>query len=881
MNLFRRCITALVAAVVIVTFHNCSKKKEFPPVDKLAVKWELVTNFTDSADVFNAKFVITNNSDRALMSHWKLFFNMAPRPILKNREPQPALVQHLNGDWYQLSPEHDFVLDAGKTVEVSYRGTEAVIKNTDRPLGLYFVFYDGDEEKQIAEVSDYTFSSFSSPDQINRKKDDEQPVPTPDWLYAEYQKVAQAPARLVSPIVPTPARLTPATGYFEINGTTRIIYDTIFSNEAKFLQARIAESNGLKISLSTLATEQKRKAGVANNTIVLQFDKSFSNDSPEAYRLSITPRQVLITARDAAGAFYGAQSLRMLFPLEALKTKSTVLRVPAMTVEDAPRFNFRSVQVDVSRNFQTKESIMRMIDLFALYKINHFLLYTTEDEGWRLEIKDLPELTDVGAQRHHTKSMHDAALHPAYGSGPFAKKEGSYGHGYYTREDFIEILRYAHERHVTIIPEVNFPGHARAAIKAMEARYERLMKEGKKEEAEEYRLIDPDDQSVYLSAQGYKDNVVCVARESVFHFYEKVVDEITAMYKEAGLTLEVFHTGGDEVAEGAWTKSPMATALLKQHPEIKDPKNLQMWFFKELVKRLKSRNLELHGWEEVALVKGSDGKYHPNNELASEHIVPYIWNNLFDHDLSYRLANAGFKIVLCNVSNFYFDLAYDKDPNEAGLYWAGFVNEKNAWTFAPFDLTKTTTRDAMGRPLNLVYESSGDGKHEVVIERLRKEAQSNVIGVEAQLWSETVKGREMMEYYVLPKLMGFSESAWAQPRVWETIEQKGSRDQEIERGWSAFATGLGQRELPRLSYLNGGYNYRVPVPGAIVDKGVLKANTAYPGLEIRYTLDGTEPTRDSPLYTHEIPVTAAVKLRCFDSAGKGSRSISLNASRAE
>jgi len=179
------------------------------------------------------------------------------------------------------------------------------------------------------------------------------------------------------------------------------------------------------------------------------------------------------------------------------------------------------LHMDVSRNFQTKETILRFLDLLAFYKVNHFLFYTTEDEGWRLEIDGLPELTQVGAQRQHTSGKDTPVLHPAYGSGPNANADGKYGSGYYTKADFIEILKYANERHIKVIPEVNLPGHARAAIKAMEARYERLMKEGKTAEANEYRLIDPNDKSEYLSAQGYRDNVVCVGQESTYHFLRK------------------------------------------------------------------------------------------------------------------------------------------------------------------------------------------------------------------------------------------------------------------------------------------------------------------------------------------------------------------------
>jgi hexosaminidase len=401
----------------------------------------------------------------------------------------------------------------------------------------------------------------------------------------------------------------------------------------------------------------------------------------------------------------------------------------------------------------------------------------------------------------------------------------------------------------------------------MEARYQRLMKEGKKEEAEQYRLIDPDDKSEYVSAQGYTDNIVSVARESTYRFYEKVVDEIAAMYSEAGLQMDVFHTGGDEVPEGSWTKSPMAAELLAKNPDIKDPKNLQAYFFRELLKRLEKRNLQIHGWEEVALLKNAEGKYVPNPEFAGKNVVPYIWNNLFDFDLGYRLANAGYPVVLCNVSNFYFDLAYNKDPKEPGLYWAGFVDTRHAWTFAPFNMFITTPKTSMGRELKA---SDFEGR-----ERLKQEARKNILGVEAQLWSETIKGQEMMEYYMLPKLVGFAESAWSAERAWENIADKDKRDALLNKGWNVFANTLAQKELPRLSYLNGGYQYRIPLPGATISGGKLQANTELPGLVIRYTTDGTEPTEQSPVYTAPVPVNGVVMLKSFDAAGRSSRAVKV------
>ena len=160
--------------------------------------------------------------------------------------------------------------------------------------------------------------------------------------------------------------------------------------------------------------------------------------------------------------------------------------------------------------------------------------------------------------------------------------------------------------------------------------------------------------------------------------------------------------------------------------------------------------------------------------------------------------------------------------------------------------------------------------------RLKPEARKNILGLEAQLWSETIKGRDMIEYYMLPKLMGFAESAWAQERSWETIEDPGMRQEAIQEEWNVFANTLGQQELPRLSYLNDGYNYRVPSPGGIVRQGVLYANTSFPGLTMRYTTDGIQSGDSASVYTGAVNVSGPVLLQVVDPSGRTSRPVQLN-----
>ncbi|MCE7061824.1 family 20 glycosylhydrolase [Dyadobacter sp. CY343] len=850
--------------MIVVLLASCGKSGEISKeqAEKIGVSWKLVSNFIEPDGSFEAKFTIRNGSDITLdATNWKLFFNMSPRPIQSNKTPQPATVEHINGDWYRMVAGKDFKLSSGDSVTVTYIGTEGVIKETDAPLGLYFVFYDNEgKEKDIVQVADYTIEPFTEKEQILRGKRDLLPVPTAATRYEHNLAFTTLGADQLLKVIPSPVKVTSSAGTLTLSGETQVFYQDGLENEAKFLIGKLKALTGTDLPI---------QAGLPKNTsasapvIVLKTGAVNVNGiSKEAYKLGVDAAGVTITGSDPAGVFYAVQSLLQLAPVESYQKVQPSVVLGYVQIEDAPRFHFRSMHLDVGRNFQTKETVKRVLDLLASYKVNHFLFYTAEDEGWRVEIDGLPELTEVGAQRQHTSGMNAPAIHPAYGSGPKAYDKDKFGSGFYTKADFVEILKYAKERHIKVIPEVNFPGHAMAAIKSMEARYERLMKEGKEKEANEYRLIDPADKSVYLSAQAYKNNVVDISRESTYHFYEKVVDEFAKMYKQAGLTMDIFHTGGDEVAEGVWTKSPNVAKLMQEHPEIKEYRNLQTYFFRQLLPRLEKRNLKVHGWEEVALTKTAQGAYLANPEFVGRPVVPYIWNNVYDVDLGNRMANAGYQVVLCNVTNFYFDMSYSNDPKDPGLYWGGFVDTWDNWAFAPFNMFKTTEVNAMGKPMKEEFV----GK-----EALKPAARKNVLGIEAQLWCETVKGRDVMEFQILPKLLGFSESAWAAERKWEFVDDDAARKKMMLEGWNVFANTIAQKALPKWSYINGGYNYRVPMPGAIVENGLLKANVELPGLMIRYTTDGSEPTAKSPLYEAPAKVSGTVKLKSFDVAGKSSR----------
>ncbi len=836
-----------------------------PRSSELEVKWELVTNMYQGKNQVLAAFTIYNKSKMTFRNKgWAMFFSQLPPTPIVEDSVRVAKVVHINGDWFKLIPSEGFLLKPGDSIRINYCGTGFNIKKTDAALGMYFVFYDSnDKEIAIVPVGKQIIGEFKRPEQLKRTANDESIVPTAESRYYDNLPLQLLPSGQQQLIVPAPNYMKSGSNLISIDNSWTIYYEDGLKMEAEYL--------GKKLKTLTERDFIIKMGEPSKFPAFMLKIGSQGLNKQEAYELTLDSKKGLILeGYDAAGVFYGIQSFLASLPVEYLKFSNPQLKTNSLQITDAPRFHYRGLHFDMSRNFQSKETILKMLDIMAFYKLNHFLFYFMEDEGWRVQIPGLPELTDIGSRRKHGK-LSDPSLHPSYGSGPFSDEKGGYGSGYFTSEEFVEMLKFAKERHITVIPVVNFPAHVRSAIKSMEFRYQKFMKEGKVAEANEYRLIDPDDTSGYISAQGYHDNVVCVGRESVYHFYDTAVKGIKQLYDKAGVPIDIFHSGGDEVAAGCWNGSPMVKKLLADHPEIKpDDKSLQAYCFRRISEILKKNGVkDIGGWEEAALVYDANGKPIPNPEFVGKGLLPYLWNNMEGaEDLGYKLANAGYKVILCDVSNFYLDFPYDKDPVEPGNYWAGFLETKQFYAFAPFDLFKTTTKTAMGRTI--------DTEKEYVDKvRLRADARQNILGVQAQIWSETIKGPEMLEYYYLPRLIAFSETAWSPERKWESIENKAQREKQLTKDWNKLANALAAKELPRLTYLNGGYNYRVPMPGAIIKDGLFFANVEFPGLEIRYTTDRTEPTAQSQLYSIPIKISGTVKLKSFVKGGKFSRTTKI------
>jgi hexosaminidase len=842
---------SLLAIPLVLGSAACGGQQVEPALD-VSIAWNLETNFVDGGG-HRATFRIRNDSDIELTDdNWALYWSMAPREVDQASITAPVTIEWISGDFYRMQPADGFLLPPGGEITITYRGGWAVIKESDAPVGVYMVLESADGSAQPYPIEDYVILPFEGPEQINRGADDLEPIPTAGWLFDEYATIGALPEDQVQLVVPRPQSLTRGPGAVEIDASLRVYYEPELQSEAAMLATFL--DGILEGSVAAAEAEGAMEGGI--------HLRSRDVDVPGSYTLTASPDGVVI-AGDRSGVFYGTQSLRALIPGDAYGGEQQAVSIPAVEITDAPAFPYRGMFLDVGRNFHSATTVKRLLDAMAFYKLNMLHINLSQDEGWRIEIEELPELTQIGGFRGHT--LDDAEyLHPSYGSGPFPDPNVSAGSGFYSREEYIDLLRYAAARHITVIPEINVPGHSRAAVKAMEARYRRLMDEGRSEEAERYRLIDPADESTYRSAQWYTDNVINVCRESSYTFIATVIDAMIALHEEAGVPLQVYHAGGDEVPQGAWAGSPMCATYLQEHPEIDNPQNLQKAYFAWIADYLTDKGIRVAGWEEIAMNFRADRTWAPNEEFAAAKAIPYVWNSLWGaEDLGNRLANAGYEVVLCNVTNFYFDLAYNKDPREPGLYWGGFINTTDAFEFVPYNLLRSVRADPGGR---LYTDADFVGK-----ERLTEAGRANVLGLQGQLWSETLRGQDRLEYYYLPKMLALAERAWYGQADWGEIADRRERDAAIDVAWNAFANALGVREFARLDRMNGGYNYRLAPPGATVENGRLVANTAYPGMTVRYTTDGSDPTAASPLYSGPVDVAAAViKLSTFDSRGRAS-----------
>jgi hexosaminidase len=816
----------------------------------LQLRWELVSDAITGGDaVSRAAFTLTNRGATPLApSGWAIYYSAMQEPR-RGTVGAGFTIENMAGDLFRLVPGAGFAgLAPGASVRIEY-AAGFILNRSFVPQNPYVVF---DDAKDVAHpLTDYV----AVPIERTPMSEAHDPrLVTPHEQYALDSVIRDIPAGDLPPVFPTPVALAPGAGTLRLTAMPTIEAPESLRSEAAVAEEYLRPYFG-----------KGRKPGPV--LLRLALGPVEGQSSPEAYELVVDTAGMRITGVSPAGVFHGLQSLRSLLPAPSGNT----LVLPALRVVDAPRFGYRGFMLDVARNFQPKPLVLRTLDLLARYKLNVFHFHLTEDEAWRVEIPSLPELTTVGARRGHTLDSKQF-LPPSFGSGGVVDQP--WGSGHYTRADYIEILRYAAARHIEVIPEIEMPGHARAAIKAMEARYRSLLAAGDSGGGRQYLLSDLEDRSVYTSAQNWHDNVMNPVLPSTYAFIERVVGDLVAMHREAGAPLRNIHMGGDEVPAGVWEGSPAVQAYLREHG-LAGVDDLWFVFYGRVEQILAGFGLEPSGWEEIAVRKTRrDGRptLIPNPGFAGRGWRAYVWNNVPGwgaEDLAYRLANGGYEVVLSPVSNLYFDLAWNRNPEEPGLDWGGFVDLRKPFQFIPFDYYRNVTLDARGNPLDRAVFV---GK-----ERLTDYGRDHIVGIQGNLWAETLGADGRLEYQMVPKLLALAERAWAPDPDWAREPDPARSDVLYREAWSRFVNVLGKRELPRLDREVPGINYRIPTPGLMVREGTVLASVELPGFTLRYTTDGSEPTARSADVKGPIPFRGTVRVAAFTTTGRKGQTAGVSA----
>jgi hexosaminidase len=414
-------------------------------------------------------------------------------------------------------------------------------------------------------------------------------------------------------IIPEPVSVTYSKEKFSINDKSVISLHNNFLKIGEYLRDLLLPSTGLNLSI-----EKSNNAKVEINSISLLQIQDREYLGTEGYLLEITPQNVKIYARNSSGAFYGVQTLRQLLPINIegkLINKNVELTLPCVKIEDYPRFVWRGYMLDVARHFHGTETIKKILDIMALLKLNTFHWHLTDDQGWRIEIKKYPKLVEIGSKREKSQTTGFLSI----------RKTDNLPHsGYYSQEEIKEIIKYANDRFITIVPEIEMPGHARAAL----ASYPNLSCRG--------------NQMRVSPHWGIHKDIFCVGKEEVFDFIFNVLDEIIILFPS-----NVIHIGGDEVPKKRWKECSFCQSRLK-HEKLASEDDLQVYFTNRIVSYLNARGKRLMGWSEIL-----------DEELKGD-VIPQFWFRGKKKVIEY-IQNGG-NAIMSNFKFVYLDHSYSFTP---------------------------------------------------------------------------------------------------------------------------------------------------------------------------------------------------------------------------
>ncbi|MFA6333964.1 MAG: family 20 glycosylhydrolase [Bacteroidales bacterium] len=437
-------------------------------------------------------------------------------------------------------------------------------------------------------------------------------------------------------IIPKPNRAEFGEGYFQMNENCVICTNEKSYSNLNYLKNKLVKATGFPFN-------DTRKLP-SDNFISLDFSAGY-NIPNEGYLLNISKSSIIIKASSSAGVFYGIQSLLQLLPPTIYSGRTTgheLWRIPVVSVEDSPRFSYRGMMLDVSRTFFDVQTVKKYIDWMSYHKINTFHWHLTDDNGWRIEIKKYPELTNKGAWRGENE-----VLAAAFGQG-----NKRYG-GFYTQDQIKEIVVYAAQRHIEIIPEIDLPGHS----KSVTASYPRVACSGRDNK---------------LSVQGEEQNVWCVGKEQNYKMLEEIIKELSKLFPS-----KYIHIGGDEVNYSAWTSCPDCQALMEREG-MKEPVELLNYFARRMESIVEKHGKHMAGWEEIM-----DGK-----DLKRETRV-YAWRSV---EKGVKSVKKGQPTVMMPSSYCYLDMK--QSENERGHNWAGIVPIEKTYSLDPVGTAQLTQEES-------------------------------------------------------------------------------------------------------------------------------------------------------------------------------------------
>ncbi|XP_052781398.1 beta-hexosaminidase-like isoform X2 [Mya arenaria] len=816
--------------------------------DTLGVSYKVIDNLTDGKKTYSAHVVLTNNSSKQTIKYgdWAIYLchlrmiEPAHLPHSTNHDIPEAGMRftHVNGCLFKLSPTKNFkALKKGDKVKIPFKAQSFSVAKSDLMPNWYLIvpklrpvliksttgedmsFVEPFDTEEAWKRFDYGLKDGST------RYDHYNPYNLQE-RFDRHKCPESGP--LGTTVIPTPLKMVTCEGdSVHITANQWVIYaDDQLENERRYL------SNILGLSCDNSKQAQHK--------IHLQLSSSLQIlDQPacdESYTLSVkSDSDITITAKAPVGIFYGVQSL-----IGIISKDSTV---PQCEISDKPRYGYRGMHLDVSRNFHPKAQVLKLLDVMATYKLNKFHFHLTDDEGWRLEIPGLEELIEVGAKRGHVNRSDLTSLLPLLGSGPWFDSSGT---GFYSVSDYREILQYAQQRHIEVIPEIDMPGHSHAAIRSMKARHKKFMDLKDKKKAEEYLLTDLDQDCKHgsHSVQMFSENAMNPGLESTYKFAKKIVTEVQKMH-EGIQPLKMFHFGGDEVPYEAWEGSPACLRLIESE-EVKAMENLMEYFVTRTADVIAKCGLDVGAWQDGIIPDESDLLPIKRNKFKSHEVYVYAWQNVWESGLAgcaYRLANNNYKVVMSQGTHLYFDHPYEPDPEERGLYWAcRFLDSRKCFTFMPDNLYANCDVRLTGEPLAKDYIKRHKDDHDDL------KRPENIVGMQGQLWTELVRTWDQMDSMIFPRLLCVAERAWHRAD-WEAEQDQDKREDGQARDWGRFANILGSKELERLDRM--GVAYHLPPPGAhcSLEECKIELNAAYPGLPIFYSLDeGTTWTR----YTEKI-----------------------------